>query len=333
MNKALSEFLVGLTVLLGLLGVSVLLLMFGEISGAGVGRFVVFLRIADASGLSTASGVTLNGVSIGSINAIRSDADPRSGVVIELAVNQGVCLPRDVSVELERGLVGEATLSLRASPLAAGAADPGCLGEGETLSSSATGMMDRISALLEDKLSMFEGAAEEFKSLAASFGKAGDRLNDALAPRTPSEVDAGAPANLTSTVARIDEAVKGAQGWLGDEALRGDAKSAVAKLNEILDKAASAVESWNAAAATLTTRADELSVELASAARALGETAHEVQAIAAKINRGEGTAGMLVNNPDLYRNLNDAATRLEKALTEAQLLLEKYRKEGLPVRF
>lgn len=340
MSKALGEFFVGLTVLLGLVGVAVLLMMFGELAGTGTRHYTVYLRIADASGLSTASRLTLNGVQIGSIQSLRAESDPRSGVVIELFVNKGTTIPRDAAVALERGLVGEATLAMRAQPLIAGAADPGVLAPGETLTANATGMMDQIAALLDDKLSSFVEAADEFKTLAEKFGTAGDRLNDALEPRTPAEVESGKPANLISTLARFDDAVKSAQGWLGDDTMRGDAKTAVARFKDLLDEASTAVESWNGAAGTLTKRADELGAEgatalrdFATAARTLGETAHDIQSITGKINRGEGTAGMLVNNPDLYRSLNDAAVRLERALTEAQLLAEKYRKEGIPLKF
>lgn len=51
------------------------------------------------------------------------------------------------------------------------------------------------------------------------------------------------------------------------------------------------------------------------------------------INSGEGTLGQLAKNPDLYNNANDAASRLEKAIAEFQLLLEKYRTEGLKLQF
>lgn len=340
MNKMISEFLVGLTVLLGLAGVSVLLLLFGEITGSRVERYPVYLQIADASGLTTASRVTLNGVPIGIIRAIRADADPRLGVIIELGLDARTRIPRDVSVSLERGLVGEATLAMRTSPLRSGAADPGHVAAGETLRSNAAGVMDQISALLDDKLSAFADAAEDFRRLSESFARAGERLNDVLAPRTPAEVDEGAAANLVSTIARFDDAVRSAGMWLGDDAARGDAKASIARFRELLDRAAEAVESWNTAAGTLTRRVETLGDEgtaalrdFAATARTLNDTALEVQSIAAKINRGEGTAGLLVNNPDLYRSLNDAANRLEKSLTEAQLLLEKYRKEGIPLRF
>ena len=49
------------------------------------------------------------------------------------------------------------------------------------------------------------------------------------------------------------------------------------------------------------------------------------------VNSGKGTLGQLVNNPDLYHSLNDAAKRLEKALGEVELLAQKIKAEGVKV--
>lgn len=341
MSKAFAEFLVGLTVMVGLAGVAVLLLMFGEFAGARQPVYTVMLELNDASGLSRSSGVTLNGVQVGAIRGIRSAPDPRGGVVIDLHIFKGTRIPRDVSVSLERGLVGEATLAMRTRSLAPGEPDPGYLAEGETLRVDATGMLDQITSLLDRKLGSISEAVEGFRRLMETLEEAGERLNDALAHRLPDDVDSGAaPPNLVSTVARFDAAVRDARAWLGDDAMRGDARQSLAELRSFLDRASQAVDSWTTAADALTRNADALGEEgaaalreFAAASRALHEAIAQVQELAGRINRGEGTAGLLVTNPDLYRSLNDAAVRLERALTEAQLLFEKYRKEGLPLRF
>ena len=41
----------------------------------------------------------------------------------------------------------------------------------------------------------------------------------------------------------------------------------------------------------------------------------------------------MLNSPDLYLSLPDAAIRLERALTDLQLLVQKIRAEGLPIDF
>ena len=48
---------------------------------------------------------------------------------------------------------------------------------------------------------------------------------------------------------------------------------------------------------------------------------------------GDGTVALMLNEPDLYRSLDDAARRLEQALREVTLFIEKVKAEGLPVNF
>ena len=49
--------------------------------------------------------------------------------------------------------------------------------------------------------------------------------------------------------------------------------------------------------------------------------------MARKANAGEGSLGMMLNNPDLYNALTDAAVRLERTLVEIQLFIQKVKAE------
>lgn len=341
--RSWKEFVVGLTVLLGLAGVATLLLLFGEFSGVSQRSYPMTLVMADASGLTRASAVTLNGVSIGTISniSIASGNDPRQGVRIELRVNEGVRVPRDIEVTLERSFVGESSLSLATRPLEPGGADPGYVAPGDSLSVETKGLLDSIASIFDERISEFAGAAKSIQDLSASLTQASQRAADLLEPRSTESVDAGtAPANIPSTLARLDEAVKNANVWLGDEGLQQDAKAIAKRVTEVVDQASGAIEGWTTAARTLSDNTDRLGNEGAAAflqfaqtTTALNETILEVQTLLARVNKGEGTAGQLVTNPDLYNSINDAAVRLDKALTEAQLLFEKYRKDGIPLRF
>jgi len=333
------DFLVGLTVAVGLVGVAMLLMMFGEFTGAGRDRYPVTLSTPDATGLTKASRVTLNGVDIGEVRALRSQADPRDGVEIDLLIDKDARIPRDSTVVIQQGLVGDASLAFSASRPAEGA-DGGFVGRGETLRATAKSTLEVISEAIDARLMSFSDAARSFQTMTDTFTELGQAAKESFSPRTVAEVDGGAPATLASTLARLDLAIVEARGWLGDDELRADFRASVARAGDLMDQASGALEEWKSAAGRLTTRADEVGEEVnaslrefATATRAIGEAMLEVQTLVAGINRGEGTAGQFARNPDLYRSLNDAAVRLEKALTEAQLLIEKFRKEGVPVQF
>ena len=66
---------------------------------------------------------------------------------------------------------------------------------------------------------------------------------------------------------------------------------------------------------------------------ALGATLEEVRRVAKLASEGQGTAGQLLNNPDLYNSLNDAAVRLNRTLTDLQVLIQQLRAEGFIIQF
>jgi len=336
-----KDFIIGLTVIIGLLGVAVLLMVFGELELTRPPTYRLVIHLDQAAGLSTASDVTLNGVSVGAIERIDTDPDPRSGVRIGILIREPHRVPRDARVHLERGLVGESTLALRTRPLVAGAADPGFLNPDETLSATAVGMFDEIGGIIDRRLQPFAEAAESLEELSRAWTRVGELGQDLLSPRSASEVDAGSsPPNIASLLSRFDQAAKAAQGWLGDDSLRDDVRAAASRLMNVLDEAGKAFSSLAGASESVSREAEKIGGEVgaaardfATASRAAVDAINEMQTLVGRVNQGEGTLGQLAQNPDLYRSFTDAVQRLEKALTEGQLLLEKYRTEGLPIKF
>ncbi|MGD9691607.1 MAG: MlaD family protein [Phycisphaerales bacterium] len=339
-RERVRDIAIGLTTLIGLAGLALTLFLFGELRSDQT--YPLTLTIDNAAGLYRAAPVTLNGVRVGEVREINPAEDPRDGVVLALAIARGVNLPRHIEVRIERGFVGDANLSLRPGK---GPAPEGetFLRPGETIAAStapATGISD-LAATLPEKLDSIVAAADSIKRLGETYTRVGERIETFVAPRTPEQVDAGlVEPNLISAVARLDRAAKDAQVWLSDDQLRANAKRAVAQAADLFERAAAAVESWNDTARIIATKAehltenaDTITKDFAELSRAMGDTIEDVRSMLGQVNSGQGTIGMLLKNPDLYNALTDASRRLEKALLEAQLLVEKYRKEGVPIRW
>lgn len=345
MKHTLRDFIIGLTAIAGLLGVGALLVLFGDLNFRPVGRYNITLQLNDASGITGASRVTLNGVEVGFLQELRPAPDPRDGVLLDLTINQGVQIPRDVSVLLERGLVGEATLALRTRPLEPDQVDPGFVQAGETLAATSVNLLEEIgnqvSQALDKRLGGLSRAIDSFEELTASFTRIADQTLDLVEPRSIDDIEAGTAApNFPSTLARLDTALASAQSWMGDDQLQNDAKTAARRAVELLDDMEHVVDAWTTAARKLSENSDRVGDEASAAltqfsqmTRLMTDVLDDTRAITSAINEGKGTAGMLIHNPDLYRSLNDAAIRLERALVEAQLLIEKYRTEGIPIQF
>lgn len=337
----MRDFFIGSTALVGLGGLALTLFLFGEFRGSKT--YPLRLELDSASGLYKSSLVTLNGVRIGEVRTVEPASDPREGAVLGLAIVEGVRVPRDIEVSIDRNFVGDSSLALRPRSLVKDRplGDADFLKPNESLKAKAGSFMDQIGSVLDSRLGSLMGAADDFRRLSGTWTRVGERAEALMTPRPAADVDAGRQdPNLATAIARIDRAAAAVQAWLGDEDLRGDAKRAVARASDVFDKAAEAVDTFNATAKTINDRVttvgdsvDAATREVVALSNQAGEAINELRGILAQVNRGDGTVGQLVQNPDLYNALTDAARRLEKALTEAQLIIEKYRKEGIPIRF
>lgn len=59
----------------------------------------------------------------------------------------------------------------------------------------------------------------------------------------------------------------------------------------------------------------------------------QLESIIAKVSKGDGTIGKLVNDPRLYEELNEAAQRLTVTLRDLQAMVRKVKEEGLELKF
>lgn len=340
MNERARDIALGLTTLLALAGFGWLLLAFGELPILQPDRYPLILRTADAGGITAASDVTLNGVVVGRVAAAATEADPRRGVILTLAIDDGVRIPTDVDVRIQQDFLGATRLALIATePEAEGEVE--FFGPGDEFRREVRGQIETITAQLSTRLEQIADAAATFKKLSETYIRVGENIEAMVAPRTPGAVDAGeAAANLPSTLARLDQAIGNANRWLGDGGLRTDATSAVADVRSLLARATEAVDAWTATAKSLDVRAerlgtsaDEAVVALVGATGELNEMLTRARGLVDAIAAGQGTLGQLATNPDLYRSLDEAARQLDEALRDARLLIEKFRVEGVPVQF
>lgn len=77
----------------------------------------------------------------------------------------------------------------------------------------------------------------------------------------------------------------------------------------------------------------ELRVQFTSTGDQIDALLDGLNATIAKANTGQGTVGRLMNDPQLYTNLADAAERLSQTLRDVQALVRRIREEGVDVKF
>jgi phospholipid/cholesterol/gamma-HCH transport system substrate-binding protein len=333
-QPVIRDFLTGAVALFGLVGTVIVLILFGEFADTGRKYYNFTLHVPSAGGLSDTSAVTLNGVKVGQVTGTAVLPPPANGAEIKVKIYDDVKIPKLVTVSIDKGFVGDASLEFRV-PAAATAGQLTQVIEPESVfeAGEASSTLERLASSIQKPLQRFGQTAEKIEKLADTYTAVGERVNELLEPRTLADVQAGKEPNIRSTIARADVALARATAVISDEELVGEAKRVLARANTVMDDVSGLAKTWTNTAANLDKNVNTITADATGTLQATQKAATELAAAIETINKGQGTMGQLLQNPDLYNSLRDAAQRLDRALNEVQMLVEKYRAEGLPLKF
>ncbi|MCI0629528.1 MAG: MlaD family protein [Phycisphaerales bacterium] len=343
MREGVRNFMVGITSIVALIALAALLMSFGELDPLLNPRYKLTLRTDNAAGLRPGGGVEFSGVPIGVIHSVYTQQDPNYPVVIECLINHDVRIPADVKPSATSPLIGGSGILQLEAPPNGQAAQGQFLpvgGTAELVGPLRGGMLSELSEQLDERLKPVTESLERFNKLADTYIALGENLNTLLVPQSDDDLASGQPANLRTAVAKLNqaldnatEALEMARAFLSDEQVNADARAAISKAKVLIDQATAAFERYTKLADTIQTNTDELTKRLLPVADSLGSTLEEVRRLTLMAREGKGTLGNLLNNPDLYNSLNDAAIRLERTLVQIQVLIEKLQQEGFDINF
>ena len=319
MNPTGRNFLLGLATLVGIGGAGLLMLLFGEMESLVGGLYEVRLQCPNAVGLRSGSSIELNGVPIGHVGEVKNTRDQEYPVRIIALISETVAIPAEVVPYATASLLGgSATLQLEGISSELALASDGTAVIRAPIRSR---LAEDLVEALDSRMDRLLDAMEEFRELASN-------LNDLLGPGDVRNIRT-AVETLNEVLDDVHEALAMAQTWLGDEQLRADARTAVSGANALIEQATTTMEEFAELAGRIQTDSESVSKHLAPVLDELAKTLEEVHGLVALATQGEGTIAQLLNNPDLYESMNDAAARLERALREVQLLAEKLKAEGV----
>jgi phospholipid/cholesterol/gamma-HCH transport system substrate-binding protein len=286
-NQQRTELQVGALLLASLIALVVGVIW---ISGArpGEARMALFATAPEAGALAEGSRVTLLGVDVGSVESIRLRPE---GVVLGLEVRYRGALPVDTRGEIRAaGFLGQAALAL-----VPGASDR-VLSTGDTIrAASAPGLQDLAGTLGEDASRVLSQVRRILDDTTVANVRRGagflaggmEELETLL--KTESESLERMIEGLSATSARLAELTGGPE----------------------LDRTVA--------------RLDSLTGTLVGASDDLDRTAESLASVLGKIDGGEGSLGLMVNDTTLYVRLNGALENLQAATEEIALLTRDVR--------
>jgi phospholipid/cholesterol/gamma-HCH transport system substrate-binding protein len=299
MTPRRRNLIVGVVVLGSMFTLGWMILQFSSQSaGSLFNKGTEFQIVADrVDGVSEGTPITYLGVNVGRVATIRRVPGKRE-VMLTAMLNEGEQVPANVTgiIRPQSALGPSATISLELDKDPA----PQNLAKNSVVQAHHTGggvipaeFGDLATDIREQEL--VRHATEAVRELQKQLQKAGrtiDSVNDVLA-------DPKIRADLKSTVANIHQTSENMQ-----------------RFSQKLDKVA----------------IDEVGRELGARLTQVSETLERVNSVAAKIDKGQGTAGLLVNDPRLYESFVDTARELNLTVTDLRRLVQQWEEEGFRLK-
>lgn len=152
--------------------------------------------------------------------------------------------------------------------------------------------------------------------------------------------------NVSAQATRAGKVLQNIDDLIGDPSVKTDLRQTIANarmaseklavasaaLPELTRQASSTLTNSQAAITHLQERVDEISKQLGDGLTKTSALLVSIQALSDKVNNGQGTAGLLINDPKLYQSLVDDSRELDVTLKDLQRLVEQWEQEGLSLK-
>lgn len=271
-----------------------------------------FYAVYDAtSGIQEAASVTVSGLEVGKVTDMRFLTENSKKVLIELTISNKVFIPsKSIARITSLDLLGTKNIEIIFSDANTEALDGDTLVGGSQLSLQeevnkqvapiklkAENLLSSLDTMVTVLQSVFN--ADTRKNITASFLSIRSTLS-----------------NLESTTYNLDTLVYGQKKRL--ERIMFNVESITENFRKNDENISNILTNFSLLSDTLA------KADLAGTLKNVNIVLSRVEAITTKINNGEGTIGMLVNDKKLYDNLNQSASQLNALIEDMKLNPYRY---------
>ena len=277
-----------------------------NISGKNVHYFAAF---NDIQGLATSNRVVINGMQVGNINKIDGGKNMRR-IMVDINITEDVIIPDDAVAVINKSLIGSVQLDIR-------------LGNSNTpLKTNDTIRTIAGGDLIGDAMKKLDPVLYQVTNVAKSLDTLLGSFNSVFDPAAKHNIK-GMLDNLNKTTASLAMSSASLQGILNAQtgslaktldnvsSFTGALKNSDEKLTQTMDNVA-----------TTTDKLAKLDFE--KTLNTLNATITDLKNAISKISSSDGSIGLLLNDPSLYRNLNATSNKINLLLDDVRVNPKRY---------
>lgn len=249
-----------------------------------------YVQFSDITGLSSSSPVYADGFKVGVVKDIIYDYSHTEGSKVLIGVDKQLRIPQGSSAEIVSDMLGNVKVNLLLANNPREKVAPGGLIKGM--------INDGAMGKLQDMVPAVEKMLPKLDSIMTSLNTI---LADPAIRQSLHNVQAITD-NLTTSTAQLNTLMAG---------LNKNVPGMMAKANNVLDN-------------TETLTANLAAVDVASTMRQVDQTIANVQQLTAKLNSKEGSLGLLMNDTQLYDNLNSTMRNADSLVIDLRQHPKRY---------
>lgn len=249
-----------------------------------------YVQFSDITGLSSSSPVYADGFKVGVVKDIIYDYSHTEGSKVLIGVDKQLRIPQGSSAEIVSDMLGNVKVNLLLANNPREKVAPGGLIKGM--------INDGAMGKLQDMVPAVEKMLPKLDSIMTSLNAI---LADPAIRQSLHNVQTITD-NLTTSTAQLNTLMAG---------LNKNVPGMMAKANNMLDN-------------TETLTANLAAVDVASTMRQVDQTIANVQQLTAKLNSKEGSLGLLMNDTQLYDNLNSTMRNADSLVIDLRQHPKRY---------
>lgn len=278
--------------LVAIVGVAVLFFGMNFLKGLNIfsSEDNYYVQFSDITGLSSSSPVYADGFKVGVVKDIIYDYSHTEGSKVLIGVDKQLRIPQGSSAEIVSDMLGNVKVNLLLANNPREKVAPGGLIKGM--------INDGAMGKLQDMVPAVEKMLPKLDSIMTSLNAI---LADPAIRQSLHNVQTITD-NLTTSTAQLNTLMAG---------LNKNVPGMMAKANNVLDN-------------TETLTANLAAVDVASTMRQVDQTIANVQQLTAKLNSKEGSLGLLMNDTQLYDNLNSTMRNADSLVIDLRQHPKRY---------